>query len=606
MLADEYLKEAQGLYDEFAGFRATRTRWRNTVDKKYLINLGPDYADFPERQYDEEPGWQLGQYVSALNNMSVSFTCKSRSGKAQVEAQDFESFLNRLAFTHLLDREARQLIISHIAGDGVGLARMDITHTWEGMPKLADFPDARKAKEAKEEFKLSTDPPFSLTWVDPMAAAWLEDNKGLALLVHIGERPVSDILDTYGDAAQFLKVGHTVAEGDSTFRKKAKIWEIATRDTVRHYVVDPFKTGAKNKPELMGEYPNPFGAYGPYILFPGLMRRGTNPDVKYRPVIEQSLELAPFVSLVQTLRLLAARITGAPVWDVVYDDTGQPYLDPDTSQPMTFYLKPLESSALPLPPGARLVDRSVKAGIDLDKAERALRDLQERYGPSPTLIGRPPEPRVPAYSTTQSAQVAIDQLSPIVQSLEGGFLQFGRGVGYSIKHHIKESVPLFVIGKSKDGREIEPKVVQADPEKIGEYDLTVKIRTSKEPSKLALLQALQPYIASNPQAIAKIITDQQLAEEIAETTDDWPTTSRQIDKQAINQAVRQVVAGAVAKTNLKVLVAEGLVSPEEFAAATGQPPAPPSPTGARFQQGPGTEVPTQPEMPMGGRVAGAP
>jgi len=605
-LADEYLKEAQGLYDEFARFQTTRKRWRAVVDKNYTVDLGPEYASFPERQYDEEPGWQLGQYISALNNMSVAFNCKSRSGKAQAEAQDFEAFLNRLAFTYLLDREARQLVIAHIAGDGVGLARMDISHTWDGMPKLADFPDARKAKEAKEEFKLSTDPPFSLTWVDPMAAAWLEDNKGLALLVHIGERPVSDILDTYGDAAQFLKVGHTVAEGDSTFRKKAKIWEIATRDTVRHYVINPFKTGTKNSPELMGEYPNPFGPYGPYILFPGLMRRGTDPDVKYRPVIEQALELAPFISLVQTLRLLAARITGAPVYDIVYDDTGQPYLDSETAQPMTFYLDPLRSSPIPLPPGGRLLARSIQAGIDLDKAERALRDLQERYGPRPTLTGTPPEPRVPAYSYIQAGQVAIDQLSPIVQSLEAGFLQFGRGVAYSIKHHIKEPVLLSVIGKSKDGRELEPKIVQADPDKIGEYDLTVKVKVSKEPSKLALLQALQPYVASNPQAIAKIITDQQLAEEIAETTDDWTTTSRQIDKQAINQAVRQVVAGAVAKTNLKVLVAEGLVSPEEYAAATGQPPQAPSPTGARFQQGPGTEVPTQPEMPMGGRVEGAP
>src|SRR3990167_7131157 len=183
---EKVLKAAKAIWDSFGRFRNTRKAWREIIDETYKIDIGKHYADFGDREYDHTPAWALKQYVSRLEGTPTKYTARSRTGKATDAAQDVEAFLNKL--DKMTDQEADPLTIGHIAGDGVGVQRMEIVHTWKGMPKLAGYDVPSKAKEAKREFKLSVDPPFDRTWVDPLACAWRVDNKGVArLFVHQGE-----------------------------------------------------------------------------------------------------------------------------------------------------------------------------------------------------------------------------------------------------------------------------------------------------------------------------------------------------------------------------------------------------------------------------------
>jgi hypothetical protein len=482
-------KDVTELWNSFGAFRTRReTKWRPLRNREIDADLGKLYHDVGLRYKSFDPQHEAFQYTAALNTASTTFAIKARVDDSTIQesAQNFEYWMNAaVPLLNVGKSSPLSLSRSYVACDGVAVWKFDLNPDWIKKPNEGDE-DYRKRLEQERKAKLQLGLPFVWSAPDPTTCAWFEDGEDTPVMVERCKRRINPILKAFDLQPQdvpFLKLGEGTGEfGGSTLMKQVTFTQVSTPETIYYYIDQA--GGQKTKGEAIAERPNPWGRV-PYVVVPGMLQAGsTDPDKRYLPLILAALVMAEYENFGESLRMLAAYLTCAPTYDLVMDKTtGQEFIgDPRSGQPLEIEVVPGQPLVRILP--APLVQRTVQAGIDMDKMLNRFRMDRDRYGFPTGLMGMTPEPRVPAIALAESAEKAMLRLDPALRQEEAAFTEMARMFGYVIKNYIKEEVPIYTVIEDEEGNP-KDEVLKIAGDDIHEYDIAVGVTVVSTSLQLA-------------------------------------------------------------------------------------------------------------------------
>ncbi len=460
-MAEDLFKPYKKLYDSFSTFRSDRNDWQALIDGTDVIDLGKMYHDTGLRYHSPRARHEWNQYTAILDTASVTYAFESRTDEAddKESAQTAEHWFNayiQLARGGKID--PLRLCRSYRAAKGVGILKLDFDGPW---------------------LQNKQGVPFILSCVDPNTCAWFEDDKEVPLFVEHSERALNPVLKAFNlgyETGTFytLGSGQPVESSPEGYLETVTVTQVSTPETVSFWARGKAKRGESQQPtQHLRTFPNPWGGV-PYIIIPALITaNATDLSKRFQPLIYNTLEMVRYENHMKSLLFLAARLTAAPIYDVV-TETGEPFMDPETGAPMVIEVDPGHPMKYLLPPGAKLVQREIKMGVDNHIMLEVIRAEQDRVGFPTGLLGDAPQPRTPAFAYAQAQGAASVFIDPATRAEAAGLLQLQELVGNCIKNYIGSRGPVEIRVRSED-ESGEAKTLSIGPDDIGEHDVRVQV-----------------------------------------------------------------------------------------------------------------------------------
>jgi hypothetical protein len=487
-LATTRYKDAQKLFDSFENFRTKRERWNKIRNRELDPDVGDLYHNVGLLFKTYRPQHEGNQFTAILDTASITIGARARSTKAEIkeDVQNWEEWLNHV-FPALLSAGSQSPLLlsrSDRVCMGVGALKFDLHPEW--MTFQASGTDARDLLKLTEERKLEIGLPFIVSAPNPLTLAWFTDELGDAVVVEQGMRgvnPIARIFKLGYKAGEWIDLAPTEAEYSpiSSYTDQVKFTQISTRDEIHYYVEN--KKGRWPGAKLLRTYRNPWGR-PPYLIIPARLQGGNrNPDDMYRPLIEGSLVMAEYDNFAETLVLLAGYLTAAPLYDLFLESGGL-YIDPVTNLPIEIPLVAGKPTVKMMPAGAKLMQRTIQMGVDMDKFRARVAADMERFGFPTGLSGEAPEPRTPAWALAEKGEHGMIQVNPAINAERNALIEAAQMVGYCIKNSIKEEVPILTVIKDAEGAD-KDEIVRIDDKKIHECDITVGITIPSTSIQLA-------------------------------------------------------------------------------------------------------------------------
>ena len=504
----EAVKLAKEIFDDpqFTEFRTERQTSDQIIDQERTANIPDFYEDSGIEEYRSfEAKYASNLDLQELSTANPVFEIRSRAIEASRRdgAQNFENFISRWwVVENDLFEPPFLLVCSDQDTRGIGCYRLDLRSgltedgkydIWPAKPPM-DGETPKAYSKAVDEYKLRTPTPFTLEAVDILCCAWMSDADGVAYFVEKSERPINLVLQTYrltmGRDGRIYQLGQgQPVERADTDPKTLTFTELCTRDHIYHIIKQPkANSGGKQQSDVIGMWPNPFGGVR-YVLAPARVRNRAEITKRFRPLIEEALDIAKLDTDFGTMRKYAAYRAGYPVEDLVHSADKSPYLDPETGK-ARIYIHPMKPVDYDLPAGTELKPR-LGAGIDLDKAMAYVELLRQRYGRQDVIAGATAGEREAAWSLAVRGEQAKHVIDPALRGQKVALKEIARLIAHCIKFSIKEPVLIWAVVKDDLGRE-KPKQIKCRPEDIEEdFDIDVDMNYRSTAIQIAQKESLR-------------------------------------------------------------------------------------------------------------------
>lgn len=279
----------------------------------------------------------------------------------------------------------------------------------EGM--IEEEASAFAYKDATDYALRHCDPPFRLSAPDPLSCYYSKDGDGIDVILEIGKRRLSVLLENMraygvrlinnrlvdfgasgpqGDALQDRTLPENEAL-DGQYSNLVTYWEIRTRTEIVVYIEHPqllkggdIKGARKEGKGIIIGFDNPFAPYSTgFVLVPGDLTGANDPADEYQPAILGTINVAQAINVLQTIRVSAA-IDAALAGKYIKVEDAQPAPQINTSAadktPTVKDGKPIQQI-----PGE--VKREETPNVDLDKAEAILQATAAQYRFNEVLAG---------------------------------------------------------------------------------------------------------------------------------------------------------------------------------------------------------------------------
>jgi hypothetical protein len=494
---------------EFREFRTSRTGFDEIRNQQQTIPLPDIYKNaFVPFYHSYEAQHAYNVQMQEMRHAAPVYSMFSRAieSERQKGAQSFEHFMNRQRIIWW-ENLCYELTGSDQITKGAGMYRLGLRtesvevegtkeyRAWADKPAQGEGQDTKAWAKGVDEYKLRKPTPFVLEAVSIMACAVFEDADGVAYVVEKSKRPVNAVLATYGWGVRDGRLCQLGAAVPPDFQMDPKLKyvdfaELCTRDTIYHLIQDPGSRDKNTKYQLVGQYPNPFGAVR-YILAPGVVRNEIAFGDKYVPLIEGSLKVAEDRSYFGTLRKFAAACAALPFMDVVTEAEGVMWTDPKTGQPMTIKLDPFKPTEYQLPPGTKLQERYQRVATDMDRFEAIITQDLQRYGPSEVLTGGSAGEREPAWGLALRGEKAEHGIEPVLNGQKKALKEIAREVAWCVKNYLKEDVLIWTVVSDRFG-EPQREQIRIRPDDIEEdFDIDMDMGYKNTALELANRESLR-------------------------------------------------------------------------------------------------------------------
>jgi hypothetical protein len=450
----------QKLWNSFENFRKSRDGYQAVIDGTDVIDLGNLYHDIGLRHHSIRPMHEWNQYTAILDTASVTYAFESRTDDTtdQENANAAEQWFNAaILLMNAGKSPPLRLSRSRRVAQGIAIWKLDLNDDW---------------------FDFGKDFPFIWSEMPPGTGAWFEDAVGTPLFLERSTRAVNPLLKAFKlryDKGTFSKL----AEGEppdivpANYLETVVLTQVSTPETITYWAQPVGQRGGAGKAQEIHAFENPWDGRVPYVRIPALLT-ATLPDPakRYQPLIYNTLRVAAYENYMKSLLFLAARLTAAPIYDVV-TEAGDPFVEEGQAAPLVIYADPDKPMRTPLPPGARLIQREIEMGVDNQTMLDMLAIEADRVGFPSGLLGAAPEPRTPAYALAQAQGQASVFIDPATKAEEAALLELQELMAGCIKNYDGfrgKKIPIRVRTEDTSGK---AKVLELGPENIGEHDVRV-------------------------------------------------------------------------------------------------------------------------------------
>ena len=448
------------LYDSFGNFRTRRDQYQSFIDGTDTILLGNPYHDVGLRHHSIRPAFERDQYTAILDTAGVTFAFEARTDdeKDIAGASKSEEWANAaIPLLRAGKTDPLRLSRSRRAGIGVDVWKLDLRNEW---------------------FTNETGLPFIWSSIDPKTCAWFEDVEGMQLMVEMSLRPINPILQAFGmryKDGMFLDLGEgaPVERSPEHYLETVEFTQVSTPETIMFFVEQKGVRGGRQPAKLLKTFENPWRKV-PYVIVPALLTSNTtDPAKRYQALIHNAVEVARYENFMRSLLFLAAKLTAAPIYDLVTKGTQALFLDEETGDPIKLEVDGDKPVKFPLPEGTELKQRTIQMGVDARVMLDMLAAEADRVGFPTGLLGTAPEPRTPAYALAERAGQASVFIDPAVRAEEAALLELWELMAGCIKNYdgfVDKEIPILVRVEDESGK---PETLTLGPGDIGEYDVRV-------------------------------------------------------------------------------------------------------------------------------------
>jgi len=441
---------------------------------------------------------------------------------------------------------------------------------WEDYPESVEGEDdadynKRTDKYVKDQNLLAVfeycHVPIDTFFADP------EDSHGIPRCCEVKMVPEKETLEEFGFGrtkdGEYLKTGAGVVEDSNDPSRTCKVIEYWDR-TYRVLVVK----GAKTAVEL-DVWEHPFERV-PYFKAAAFETGETDEAKRYVPLLWPMYPEVEENNRLHTMRTNVAYQTGFPRWYIANAATQQLALDEKTGEPIVYDFNGPPNQ---LGPGQTLVQVELHSGFDL---QAALRDSDERlraYALPPVASGKAPSGESSGWNTANLHRFMVSLLGPLVDGLASQEAEIARFKLWCIRHVIGQKVYVnadVMDGKRKTGEEAIA-LGPDDIDKLGDFDLTIRIDPNLEMDRLPQTQAGWNRVKEGGQSMRQHLEEDcgnEAPEEEMERIDVDKMANRMFEEVFFPQAVAWAQARAAGEGVLGGASAESVMREDEASQAT--------------------------------------
>ena len=458
-MTEDPFRPFQALWDSFQGFRDSRDEYQSFIDGTDTILLGNPYHDVGIRHHSVRPAFERDQYTAILDTAGVTFAFEARTDDTKdIEgASKSEEWANAaIPILRAGKTDPLRLSRSRRAGIGVDVWKLDLRNQW--------FTD-----------KIGL--PFIWSSLDPRLCAFFEDQEGFQLMVEQSVRPINPILNAFRmryDEGSFTQLGEgePVETHAANYLKTVKFTQVSTPETIMFFVEEQGVRGGTRPAKHIATYPNPWGKV-PYVIVPALLTSNTTDlATRYQALIHNTVKVAKYENFMNSLLFLAARLTAAPIYDLVAKGTQALHYDEEAGGPIKIQVDGDKPVKYEMPENTELKQRTIQMGVDARVMIEMLAVEADRVGFPTGLLGASPEPRTPAYALAERAGQASVFIDPAVRAEEAALLQLWELMAGCIKNYIKTDIPILTRVEDETGK-AKSETLHLSAEDIGEPDVRV-------------------------------------------------------------------------------------------------------------------------------------
>jgi len=312
---------------------------------------------------------------------------------------------------------------------------------------------------------------------------WTEDSRGIAAACEIKKVNEADLMKEFGleiKDGDYLETSAGVSVESDDPMRTCEVIEYWTRK----YRVLLVK-GKKSKELDVWEHG--FGRV-PYFIAPAYETGETDEAKRYVPLLWPLYPEVEENNRLHTMRLNILNLTAFPRWYIYNVASGQVVLDETTKEPKTY---DFEGPPNQLGPGQEIRQVILTSSLDFQAAVADSDDRLKTYALPPVASGKAPSGESAGWNTAMLRKFMLSLLGPLVDGLAKQNAEIDRFRLWCIKHIIREKVYVnadVIEGNKKVGEETIG-MGSEDVEKLGDFDLTVRIDPNLEIDRISQTQA---------------------------------------------------------------------------------------------------------------------
>ena len=214
----------------------------------------------------------------------------------------------------------------------------------------------------------------------------------------------------------------------------------------------------------------------------------TAEELRYIPLLWPLYPEVEESNRLHTMRLNILNLTAFPKWYIKIVASGTYVLEETTGEPKTY---DFDGPPNQLGPGQELAQVFLTSSFDFQAAVKDSDDRLKSYALPPVASGKAPSGESAGWNTAMLRRFMLSLLDPLVQGLANQEAEIDRLKLWCIKHIIGEKVYVnadVMDGKRKVGEE-SIAIGPEDIDKLGDFDLTVRIDPNLEMDRIPQTQA---------------------------------------------------------------------------------------------------------------------
>ena len=410
-------------------------------------------------------------------------TVKSKNSDKQSLCTMAERFCNgfysRFEERTHADGKVADCQTAYFAGENKTFPRRD---RWPEYPKQDEGESNEDYNKRTEDYKshLGISECFFSDYI-PIETVFLDDWNDPDIAVEVKKVNEQELMEKFGlskgkDGDYYASKPGTDTEGGDDPLKQCTVYEYWNRQW-RALLVK----GSKKSTEL-DVWEHNFGLV-PYFVAGAFETGETEEERKYIPLLASMYPEVEENNRLHTMRTNILNLTAFPRWYIVTAVSGQVVLDEKTNEPKVF---DWDGPPNQLDPGQDIKYMALQMGFDFQSALKDSDDRLRQYALPPVASGKAPSSESAGWNTAMLRRFMVSLLDPLLQERAKQRARINRFLLWSIKNVIGEKV--YVNADVLEGRK---KVAEEtigigpdDVEKLGDYDLTVRIDANIQMDKI--------------------------------------------------------------------------------------------------------------------------